>query len=145
MIRKTIVLVFLMLLFSSNTFAGLYSSGYSREQGTLVAAVEIEGKGIFNLIISVHFLRKPQDKKVFSSNAYEHLIDRLMVEWRKVALEKVLSANVLKVTDLAALKNSIETEIEKLASQLKNKLLPEQNVEVVFSISDFYLLEPKDK
>jgi hypothetical protein len=43
---------------------------------------------------------------------------------------------------LNALKNSIHSEIVKLIEKLKNKLVADQNVEVVFSLSDFYLLEP---
>ena len=148
MVRKSILVVAVIFLLSSNALAGLgslYSSQYSHEQGTVIGAVEIEGKGIYNLIVSAYFLRRPQDKKVFKSDAYEKFIDRLMVEWRGVALQKVLEAKTLKISDLASLKKVIETDLEKLATELKNKLLPGQDVEVVYSISNFFLLEPIDK
>jgi len=117
----------------------------SRDQGTIIGAVEIEGKGIYNLVISANFLRRPQDKKIFKSDEYERLIDRLSVEWRGVALQRILETKALKITDLASLKKAIESDIEKLKSDLKNKLLPDQNAEVVCSISNFFLLEPIDK
>lgn len=73
------------------------------------------------------------------------MLDRLQVEWRGLALQKVLESKELSITDFVDLKNSIQTEIVKLIEQLKKKLVPEQDIEVVFSFSDFFLLEPKDK
>ena len=51
----------------------------------------------------------------------------------------------LAITDLSTLKRNIETDIGKLAETLKTKIVPGQDVEVVFSLTDFFLLEPKDK
>jgi hypothetical protein len=90
-------------------------------------------------------LRKPHDKKIYKSDGYEDLMDRLLVEWRGIALQKILESKEIEVTDLKNLKTDIETEVKKLADRLKNKLLPRQEVEIVFSVSDFFLLEPKDK
>jgi hypothetical protein len=59
-----------------------------------------------------------------------------------IALQKILESKVLKLTELVELKNNIETEIRKVIADLKNKYLPEKDVEVVFSIADFFLLEP---
>ena len=147
MIRKFIFTICLILLFSSNVHAGsgsLYSSQYSYDQGTIIAAVEIEDSGIYNLIVSAKFLRRPQDKKLFKSDEYESLIDRLSVEWRGVALQKILNKGTIKISDLASLRNDIETDLDKLIVELKNKLLTEEKAEVVYAITSFYLLEPKE-
>jgi hypothetical protein len=145
MIRTFYIALILLLFLTSNSLAGFYSSSYSRESGSIVAAVQIKDEGIFNMIISANFLRMPQDKKIYKSDEYEQLMDRLQVEWRGIALQKVLESKELKIEDLIHLKNSIHTEIVSLTKQLKKKLVPGQNVEVVFSLSDFFLLEPIDK
>ena len=149
MVRTSVIALVLIALFSTNAIAGLgsgiYSSHFSKEKGTVIAAVEIKEKGIYNLIISAQFLRKPQDKKIYKSDEYEHLMDRLMVEWQGIALQKVLESKELTINDFSRLKSSIETDIRKLVETLKTKILPGQDVEVVFSLSDFFLLEPKDK
>ena len=146
MIRKASLVLSIIILMSLNASAGsLYSSQYSRDQGTIVGAVEIEGKGIYNLVISVNFLRRPQDMKIFKSKEYDRLIDRLSVEWRGVALQRVLETEKMKITDLAPLKKAIESDIDKLKTDLRNRLLHDQNAEIVFSLSDFFLLEPIDK
>jgi len=145
MIRTFLIGLILLFVLPSNSIAGFYSSQYSREAGTIVASVQIKDKGIYNLIISAKFLRRPQDKKIYKSDEYERFLDRLEVEWRGIALQKVLESKELSVSDLNDLKNSIQKEIVKLIEQLKEKLVPDQNVEVVFSLSDFFLLEPREK
>lgn len=145
MIRTFLIGLILFFVLPSNSVAGFYSSQYTRESGTVVASVQIKDKGIYNLIISAKFLRRPQDKKIYKSDVYERFLDRLEVEWRGVALQKVLESKELSVSDLNDLKNSIQTEIVKLIEQLKGKLVPDQNVEVVFSLSDFFLLEPRER
>lgn len=135
----------LLLILPSASNAGFYSSQYSRETGTIVASVQIKDKGIYNLIVSAKFLRRPQDKKIYKTDEYERFLDRLEVEWRGVALQKILESKELSVTELVNLKNSIQEEIVKLIERLKEKLVPDQNVEVVFSLSDFFLLEPREK
>jgi hypothetical protein len=149
MVRNFSIALVLIVLFATSALAeigkGIYSSRLSRETGSVIAAVEIKEKGIYNLIISAQFLRKPQDKKIYKSDEYEHLMDRLMVEWQGIALQKVLESKELTINDFSRLKSSIETDIRKLVETLKTKILPGQDVEVVFSLSDFFLLEPKDK
>ena len=102
MLRSIKIAIILIILFSSNADAGLgsslYSSRYGRETGTVVAAVQIKDKGLYNLVISAQFLRRPQDTKVFKSDEYNQLIDRLMVEWHGVALQKVLKSNELTIS-----------------------------------------------
>lgn len=148
MVRSVSIVLIVIFLLSSNVFAGLgsfYSYQYSRETGTVVAAITIKEKGIYNLVISVQFLKKPYDKKIYKSDAYEHLIDMLLVKWRGLAIQKILEAKEVDVADLAELKKSVEKEIEKLINQMKKKFFPEHKLEVVFSLSNFFLLEPEDK
>jgi hypothetical protein len=145
MVRKFIIVSILLSLCSSNAAASFYSSGYSREDGTVIAAVQIKEKGIYNLVVTVQFLRKPQDSKIYKSDEYEKLVDRLLVESRGIALQRILERKELSLSDFSELKKSIETDIGNLATKLKKKFLPEKDIEVVFSISDFFLLEPTDK
>jgi hypothetical protein len=72
-------------------------------------------------------------------------VRRLKVEWSGVALVHILQAKEQTINDLVGLKGAIEAEIHKLADQLKSKYSLEKDVEVVFSLSNFFLLEPKDK
>ena len=145
MVRKLIVAFVLLILCSSTAVAGFYSSGYSREAGTVIAAVQIKDKGIYNLVVTLQFLRKPQKSKIYKSDAYEKLIDNLLIRSRGIALQKILDRKELVLNDFAGLKKGIETDIGKLATELKTKILPDQDIEVVFSVSDFFLLEPTDK
>lgn len=59
MIRTSCIMLILLLLLPLNTFAGFYSNQYSRESGTIVASVQIKDKGIYNLIITANFLKRP--------------------------------------------------------------------------------------
>ncbi|MCP4748244.1 MAG: hypothetical protein GY874_19225 [Desulfobacteraceae bacterium] len=143
MIRKLIFSFLLLMLSTSTASAGLYYSGHSTEPGTVTAAVEIKDKGLYNLVVTLQFLRTPnKDKKIYRSDEYEKLVDRLLVESRGIALQKILERKELTIGDLAGLKKAIETDIETLAAQLKMKILPHKDVEVIFSISDFFLLQP---
>lgn len=147
MVSTRNIIIFLAILFSTNAFAAFDSGFYSsltRGEGSVVAAVEIKDKGIFNLIVSIQFLRKPKDSKIYKSDEYEQLIDRLLIESRGITLQNILAAKELKLTDFAELKNKIETAIQKRVTDLKNKYLPENDVEVVFSLTNFFLLEPAD-
>jgi methylase of polypeptide subunit release factors len=147
MVKNLSIALFALILFSSNAHAGFYSSSsdYSREAGTVVAAVEIKDVGLYNLVVTIQFLRKPQNTKIYKSEKYEKLVDRLLVESRGITLQRILEQKDLSVSDFAVLKKNIESDIGNLAAQLKKKIIPEQETEVVFSISDFFLLEPTDK
>jgi len=68
-----------------------------------------------------------------------------LVESRGIALQKILERKDLTIGNFSELKKDIETDISKLATELKKKFLPNQDIEVVFSISDLFLLEPTDK
>jgi bifunctional pyridoxal-dependent enzyme with beta-cystathionase and maltose regulon repressor activities len=143
MIRSPLIATILMLVASTNAFGGFYSSSYD-SRGTVVASVEIEDKGIYNLVVSIQFLNKPYDKREYESDSYEELINRLSIEWRGVALKKILESNTYKVSDLKTLEASVESEVHKLIKLSKKKHGLSQGIEVIFSISSFYLIEPSD-
>lgn len=129
-------------LYSSNiTFSGLYPSNYD-PRSSVIASVEIEGKGIRNLVVSIQFLEKPFNKREYASDEYGELINRLSVEWRGVALKKVLESNKYKITDLSELEDSVDVGVKKLINQLKRIYGVKEGIEVVYSISSFYLLDP---
>ena len=142
--RILLLTIILLLASSTSAFASFYSSGYDA-RGTVVASVEIEGKGIYNLVVSIQFLNKPFDKRDYTSDEYEELIKRLAVEWRGIALKTVFESNKYKITDLPALKAKVDTEIQKLIKLSKKKHGVKESIEVVYSISSFYLLEPSSK
>lgn len=138
--------ILIVLLVASNAFAGGFSSyeaPYSKDN--VVAPIQIKDKGIYNLVVSIQFLNTPYDEKPYKSDAYEKFVKRLKVEWGGIAILQILKSKELSINDLANLKGSIETEISKLADQLKSKYALDKNVEVVFSISNLFLLEPKEK
>ncbi len=140
----TITLVFVLLL-SANALAGFgsYSSPYNSD--SIIAPIQIKDKGIYNLVVSIQFLNEPYDRKPYNSDEYEKFIRRLSVEWSGVALLQILKSTEQNINDLAGLKQRIEGEILKLADGLKRKYKFDNNVEVIFSISNFFLLEPRNK
>jgi hypothetical protein len=145
MVRKFNLTLLIVLLFATNALAGFSSYGsnpYSSD--SVVAPIEIKGKGIYNLVISIQFLNEPYDSKIYESDAYKKFVIRLNVEWSGIALDQVLKAKEQNINDLVILKGNIESELTKRADQLKNKYSLDKNVEIVFSLSNFYLLEPKN-
>lgn len=144
MLKKLILSAFILLMFSSYSSAGFYSN-YTKESGTVIAAIQLKDKGLYNLIVTIQFMRRPQESKIYKSDEYEQIVDHLLVESRGVALQRILERKDIALTDFADLKKVIETDIKKKIDEKKKKFIPDQNVEVVFAISDFYLLEPKDK
>ena len=144
MFRLFISAMVIFFLLTTNVLAGFssYSNPYSSD--SVVAPIQIKDKGIYNLVISIQFLNKPFEKKPYDSDAYENFIRRLKVEWSGVALLQVLKSKEQSINDLAELKGNIEGEIAKLADQLKNKYSLNKDIEVVFSLSNFFILEPKN-
>lgn len=134
-----------VLLFTSNAFAGFSSYSDISSSDSIIAPIQIKNKGIYNLVVSIHFLNAPTEDKVYKSDPYDKFMRRLKVEWSGVAILQILKAKEQSINDLANLKTNIEGEIAKLANQLKNKYSVDKNVEVVFSISNFFILEPRDK
>ena len=144
MARSFSITLLIVLLLTSNALAGFgkYDNPYSSD--SVIAPVQIKDKGMYNLVIAIQFLNEPYDQKVYESDAYENFLRRLKVEWSGVALLQILKAKEQSINDLVGLKGNIEAEITKLADQLKKKYSLSKDVEVVFSLSNFFLLEPKN-
>ncbi|USF86390.1 hypothetical protein [Candidatus Endoriftia persephonae] len=138
------ILLLMVLLSVSNAYAGFgsYDNPYSTD--SVIAPIQIKGEGLFNLVISIQFLNEPYEKKPYESDEYKKFIKRLNIEWSGVALSQALQAKEQNINDLDILKSNIEAEINKLANKLKSKYSLNSNVEVVFSLSRFYLLKPRD-
>ncbi len=144
--NRILSITFLMVfLFTSNALAGFSSYSDISSCDSVIAPIQIKNKGIYNLVVSIHFLNAPTEDKVYKSDPYEKFMRRLKVEWSGVALLQILKTKEQSINDLANLKANIESEITKLANQLKSKYSVDKNVEVVFSLSNFFLLEPRDK
>lgn len=133
----------LLFILSATAQAEFYSLSYN-SSNTAIAAVEIEGKGLYNLVVSAQFLHKPYDKEEYTSDEYEELINRLSIEWRGVVLKRVLNSNRLKITDLSSLRANLESAIESLISEAKKKHGIKKGMDVVYSIVDIYLIDPND-
>ena len=138
-----VFLPILLLILSTNSFAGFSKSYYSNASENIAVAVQIKEMGIYNLCVSATFVSRPTEESIYESDEYEKIIERLRVEWQDLAINKILEAGELETKDLIKLKKNIHLEINNLAGQLKQKLLPKKKVDVIFSISDFFLLEPK--
>ena len=143
--KRFIILMILLLIMNSQALAGFSSYESPYNNGSVVAPIQIKDSGLYNLVISIQILSVPYDQKTYKSEAYGDLIKRFNVEWSGVAIQQILKSKEQSLNDLATLKANINTELSRLADELKNKYSIEKNVEVVFSISNFYLLEPKSK
>ena len=142
---KKLILSFALSFFTIATAnAGLSYSSYD-SRGSIIAAVEIEGQGIYNLVLSVQFLNEPYDKKQYTSDSYEELINRLSVEWRGVALKAVLENNKYKLADIPGLELKVNKAIQGLINSSKSKYSINNGTEVVFSITSIYLVDTRDK
>lgn len=139
------IALLVVLLFTSSAFAGFSSYSDISSSDSVIAPIQIKNKGLYNLVVSIQFLNAPTEDKVYKSEPYEKFMRRLKVEWSGIVILQILKAKEQSVNDLANLKANIEGEITKLANQLKGKYSVDKNVEVVFSLSNFFLLEPKDK
>lgn len=132
-------------IMASNALAGFSSYDNPYRSDSVIAPIQIKDRGVYNLVISIQFLNEPYDQKNYKTDAYGDFIKRLNVEWSGVVLQQVLAAKELDINDLVVLKTNIEAGLIKLADELKGKYSLEKNIEVVFSLSNFYLLEPKVK
>jgi len=146
MVRLLSITLLIVSLLAPNSFAGISKGyGYPLSSDLSVAPIKISGKGIYNLVISINLLQRPQDRKIYRTDAYREALNRLQVEWSGIALQKILEAQEVSIEDLPKLKKTIESEIINLANNIKQKYSLEESVELVFSISNFFLLEPKVK
>lgn len=142
MARSAYIVILSILVAAPSALAGYssYKSPYSSD--SVVAPVEIRGKGIYNIVVAVQFLNEPYDQKVYKSDAYKKFMSRMKVEWGGIAISQILRADEQSMSDLIGLKGKIETKISELADRLKNKYALNEDVEVVFSVSNFFLVEP---
>jgi len=141
MFRILFVSAILFFITAGYTCAGFSSATYDTSN-VVVAAVEIEGKGIYNLITSIQFLRTPKDNKVFGSDDYEYLINQLNVESKGVILQRILSTQALKMTDFSTLKLNIEKDIQLLIEKTKKQHDIAPDTAVIFAIGTIYLDVP---
>ena len=145
MVKIANAVLLLVFILSPATVAGFssYSNPYSSD--SVIAPIKIKNKGIYNLVISIQFLNEPYEKKPYESDAYQKFINRLKIEWSGVTLLQVLKSDEQSLNDLAALKGKIELEIAKLIEKLKPKYLFHNDIEVVFSLYNFFLIKPQNK
>ncbi len=140
---STLVLVFM----SSSAIAGFGSkSDYYPRAGSnsVVASVQVEGEGIFNLVVSLEFLGRPGPAKLYGSDSYGQLISHLSVKWRSIALDKILAANTIQMGGLSDLKKEIESAVDILVKDKIAKLMGGKKVEVIYSLTHFMLIEPRN-
>ena len=138
-----VLLLAIFYLLSTSAYGGSFKTSYA-SRTSVVATVEIENEGVYNLIASIQFLRKPYDSKIYKSDEYDDLIDRLSVEWRGVALNIILQSNKYKVSDLSALEENIDAALKELINSTKSKYNISNDIEVVYSISNMYVVKPSN-
>jgi len=143
MSRMILATTLAILLFSANAMAD-FGSAYAVPPGSssVVAPVWVEGEGPLNLVVSLEFLTRPEDSKLYSSDAYTQLLRRLSVKWKSIALDEVLAAGTIEKGSLAGLKRSIESAVDELISEETAKRIEDPGAEVVYSLSGFALVEP---
>lgn len=137
-----IVVICLVLTASISSAGGYYNNPYRSDN--VVAPLKLKDEGLYNLVISIQFLNEPYDKKPYKTDGYKKFIQRMMVEWSNAALNATLNSQVSELNHLPKLKSEIESKINELANSLKVKYSLNQDVEVVFTLSNFYLVHPKD-
>ena len=144
MVRAFIIAFFIFVSSASSSFAGFSSYKNPYNNDSVIAPVQIKDNGLYNLVISIQFLNEPYERKPYESDEYKKFIRRLSVEWSGVALLKVLQAQEQSLNDLATLKSIIEKEVEILADKLKPKYSLDRKTEVVFALSNFFLIKPEN-
>jgi len=72
------------------------------------------------------------------------MMKQISVGWQNVAIQKTLDLKTIKFSDLGLLKSNIEKGISELIQKAKIKNGISSDVEVIYSLSNFYLLEPKN-
>jgi len=139
---KYLFLPLLALLLSCGTVFASFSASYYDSSNSIVAAVQIEKGGIYNLVTAVQFMGKPQDKKIFSEDNYQEMLNELRFVASGVILQKMLEAKLKSVADLAPLKLAIEAEIRTLIDKTKRKHGVKPEAEVIFALDSLYLMVP---
>ena len=140
--NKVLILTIFCFI-SVSVYGGSFKSSYD-SRSSVVATVEIENEGVYNLIASVQFLRIPYDTKIYKDDGYEDLINRLSVEWRGVALNVILQSNKYKISDLSALQENIDAALLELINSTRSKYKISNKAEVVYSITSMYIVKPSN-
>jgi hypothetical protein len=143
MLKIKLISLLVLLLAATSSYAGFSYKSYD-SGSSMIAAVEIDGKGIYNLVISVKFSNEPYDKKPYTTDAYAEFIRRLSTEWRGAALQTVLKNNKYKLSDLSTIEANVNLTIQELIKSSKKKHGIKANVEVVYSVSSIYLVDTSD-
>jgi hypothetical protein len=130
----------LTLILSPLSHAGLSSYSNSPSNGGVVAPILIDEQGMYNLAISVEFMREPFDRGQYDSDEYRSLISRLSTQWKGIAVQKVLDSTSIPLSSLTQLKRSVETAIDELIKSSKAKYGIKKSIEVVYAVNGFYLL-----
>ncbi len=142
--KRKILITFILFCFTAtNCLAGFSSYQESFTTDTAVAPVFISDQGVFNLVVRIQFLHELYDKKPYTTNNYKKYIDRLSVEWSDIATQHILSGNIRAISEIEKLKSSIQAAIEKRAESLKSHYALQQEDEVVYAITGFYLSKPE--
>jgi hypothetical protein len=136
-------LICFIVLAASTTFAGsFFKSCNYNENDIVVGAVNIVGKGAFNLVAVLEFNKTPYDDKIYSSTTTYHIFNTLIIEAKQIALKAILEKDSLRIQELKALQTTIENNInEMLATKLK-KVFPGKDIKLPFGISMLYLDSP---
>jgi hypothetical protein len=129
----------LTLILSPLSHAGLSSYSSSPSNGGVIAPILIDDQGMYNLAISVEFMREPYDRGQYDSDEYRSLILRLSTQWKGVAVQKVLDSPSIPLSSLTQLKRSVERSIDELIKNSRAKYGIKKSVEVVYAINGFYL------
>lgn len=136
-----VILVAIVFWASIPSFAGFSSYESFSSNGGVVAPIFINEQGLFNLVVSVQFVREPYEKGSYQSDEYHTFISRLSVEWQGLAIQKILDNPSIDSAGLSKLKESIESVINKLIEDTKFKYGIKDSTEVVYSVDKFYLIE----
>lgn len=135
------ILLATVFLASTPSLAGFSSYESFSSNGGVVAPIVINEQGLFNLVVSVQFVREPYEKGSYESDEYHAFISRLSVEWQGLAIQKILDTPSIDPAGLSKLKESIESVINKLIEDTKSKYGIKDSTEVVYSVDKFYLIE----
>ncbi|WP_428034611.1 hypothetical protein [Amphritea sp.] len=140
-----VILLATILFTSSYSFAGFSSYENFSSNGGVVAPIMLNEQGLFNLAVSVQFIREPYEKAPYESDEYHSLISRLSVEWQGVAIQNILDTPSIEHADLSDIKKAIESSIDKLIRETKSKYGIKDSTEVVYTVDSFYLTEAARK
>ena len=140
---KHLLAVILLMLASISANAGFSYKSYDTGNSVIVA-VEIADKGIYNMVISANFSNEPYERKPYTTDKYKYFMRHITTEWRGAVLNAVLTNNQYDITDLARVESSANSAIKDLITCSKVKHGIQPGVEVQYSITGIYLVDAND-